>query len=150
MLHVALNHMHSALRWVILILMLVTIIDSAVRMYRPFKENEKKLALVTLILLHTQVLIGLVLYFVSPSMQTYLSQDFIMKDPVARFFVVEHMLGMVLGAVLVTMGYSKAKKQAESWAKHKLLFYYYLFALLIILFSIPWPFRQAGANLGWF
>jgi uncharacterized protein YacL len=150
MLHVALNHTHSALRWLIIILLLATVIDSAVRMYRPFKENEKKLALFALIVMHTQLLIGLVLYFVSPNMQGFFAKGGIMKDAVARFFVVEHLMGMVLAAVIITVGYSKAKKQAESWAKHKFLFYHYLFALLIILLSIPWPFRQAGANLGWF
>lgn len=144
------NHIHSALRWLILILMLATIIDSLIRMYRPFKENERKLALFTLITLHTQVLIGFVLYFFSPRMKGFFAAGDIMKNAVSRFFVVEHLTGMLIAAILVTMGYSRAKKQAESWAKHKLLFYYYLFAFIVILVSIPWPFRQAGFGLGWF
>ncbi|MFN0030763.1 MAG: hypothetical protein ACKVOR_01240 [Flavobacteriales bacterium] len=148
--HIALNHIHSALRWVIILLLVATIIDSLVRMYRPFKENEKKLALFTMIAMHTQLIIGLLLYFISPNMQTLLAKDHLMKDTVARFFVVEHLVGMLLAIFLVTYGYRKAKQQAESWAKHKLLFYYYLFAFIIIMLSIPWPFREAGYGLGWF
>lgn len=148
--HIGFNHLHSALRWLIIILLLATIVDSLIRMYRPFKENERKLALFTLIAMHIQLLTGLVLYFISPAMRGFFAAGDIMKNSVARFFVVEHLMGMVLAVVLVTVGYSKAKKQAESWAKHKMLFYYYFFAFIIILLSIPWPFRQAGANLGWF
>ncbi len=148
--HIYLNELHSALRWLIIILLLATIIDSAVRMYRPFKENERKLALFALIALHTQALIGFALYFVSPMMRGFFAKGDIMKDAVSRFYVVEHLAGMLIAAVLVTLGYSRAKRQAQSWAKHRILFYYYLFAFLIILISIPWPFRQAGASLDWF
>ncbi len=144
------NHIHSALRWLIIFLMLATIIDSLIRMYRPFKENERKLALFALITLHTQVLIGFVLYFFSPMMKGFFATGDIMKNSVPRFFVVEHLAGMLIAAILVTMGYSRAKKQAEAWAKHKLLFYYYLFAFIVILVSIPWPFREAGLGRGWF
>ncbi|MFM9986386.1 MAG: hypothetical protein ACKVOK_14195 [Flavobacteriales bacterium] len=144
------NHIHSALRWLIILLMLATIIDSLMRMYRPFKENERKLALFALITLHTQVLIGFVLYFLSPMMKGFFAAGDIMKNAVPRFFVVEHLAGMLIAAILVTVGYSRAKKQAEAWAKHKLLFYYYLFAFIVILLSIPWPFREAGLGRGWF
>ncbi len=148
--HIGFNHLHSALRWLILLLLIATIVDSAVRMYRPFKENERKLALLTLIAMHIQALIGLVLFFISPVMKGFFTAGDIMKNTMSRFFVVEHLLGMALAVVLVTLGYSKAKKQAESWAKHKMLFYYYLFAFIIILLSIPWPFREVGKGLGWF
>lgn len=148
--HTGLLHLHSALRWVAIILMLATIIDSLVRMYRPFKENEKKLALFTLISLHTQLLIGILLYFVSPTIKGFVEAGHIMKTPVARFYIVEHLLGMLLAIVVVTIGYSRAKRQAESWAKHRMIFFYYLTAFILILLSIPWPFREAGAGRGWF
>jgi hypothetical protein len=46
------------------------------------------------------------------------------------------------------MGYSKAKKKAEDSQKFKTTFWYYLIGLVLILVSIPWPFRGLGA--GWF
>jgi formate/nitrite transporter FocA (FNT family) len=59
-------------------------------------------------------------------------------------------LGMVIAIALVTIGHVKAKKQSESWAKHKLIFTYYTIALILILISIPWPFRMVGEGRGWF
>jgi len=148
--HTGLLHLHSALRWLAIILMLATIIDSLVRMYRPFRENERKLALFTLIALHTQLLLGLVLYFTSPMIEGFIQAGGIMKNPVARFLIVEHFIGMALAIILVTIGYSRAKRQSEHWLKHKMIFFYYLVAFILILISIPWPFREAGAGRGWF
>lgn len=148
--YTGLLHLHSALRWVALILMIATIIDSLIRMYRPFKENERKLALFSLISLHTQLIIGALLYFVSPIISTAIEQGHVMKNPIGRFYLVEHLLGMLIAIVLVTVGYSKAKKQSEHWSKHRIIFFYYLVAFILILISIPWPFRLVGEGRGWF
>lgn len=148
--HTGLLHLHSALRWLTLLLMLLTITDSLIRMYRPFKENERKLAMFAMITLHIQLIIGIALYFVSPTIKGFMEAGHIMKTPVARFYIVEHLLGMMLAIAVVTIGYSRAKRQAEAWAKHRMIFFYYLAGLLLILLSIPWPFREAGAGRGWF
>ncbi len=148
----ALLHAHSGLRWVVLILMIATIADSAIRMYRPFKESERKLALFALISLHTQFLLGIILYILSPTMRSIFSghPEDIMGRSINRFWVVEHPLMMVLAVILVTVGYTRAKRQSEHWAKHRMTFFYYLAALLLILLSIPWPFREVGLGRGWF
>ena len=148
--HTGLLHLHSALRWVALLLLVLTIADSAIRMYRPFKENERKLAMFAMITLHTQVLIGIALYFVSPMIKGFMEDGHIMKNSIARFYIVEHLLLMLLAIAVVTIGYSRAKRQAEAWAKHRMIFFYYLVGLILILLSIPWPFREAGAGRGWF
>jgi hypothetical protein len=57
---------------------------------------------------------------------------------------------MLIAIALVTVGYSKAKKQSEHWSKHRIIFFYYFFAFIIILISIPWPFRLVGEGRGWF
>lgn len=143
-------HLHSFLRWVGLFLMLVTIVDSLVRIYRPFLNNERKLSLFTMIILHTQLLIGIALYFVNDWHLQLADFGSVMKNPVSRFYLIEHFLGMVIAIALVTIGHVKAKKQSESWAKHKLIFTYYTIALILILISIPWPFRLVGEGRGWF
>lgn len=143
-------HAHSGLRWVALLLLVATIVDSLVRMYRPFKENERKLALFTLISLHTQLIIGLILMFVGERAKAYFAAGDIMKNSVSRFFLVEHTVGMLLAIALVTVGYSRAKRQSEHWSKHRMIFFYYTAALLLILVSIPWPFRSIAAGSGWF
>lgn len=141
-------HLHSTLRWVVLILLVVTIVDSLIRMYRPVTNTEKKLALFTLASVHLQILIGLALYFFGDHVTEMIAQGDVMKDSVSRFWVVEHFAGMVIAAVFITVGYSRAKRQAEKWAKHRMIFIYYLVGLLLILASIPWPFREAAKALG--
>ena len=46
--HKVLVDVHSVLRYVILVLMLVTIVDSIVRMYKPEDDADRKLALFSL------------------------------------------------------------------------------------------------------
>lgn len=146
----ALLHIHSTLRWVVVILMIVTLVDSLVRMYKPFNETDKKLALFTLISVHTQLLVGLVLYFMKVGEWVAYAPEGVMKNSAARFWVVEHFLGMVLGITLITIGYSRAKRQSEKWAKHRMIFFYYLVGFIIIMASIPWPFRAEGIARPWF
>lgn len=148
----ALLHAHSGLRWIVLILMITTIADSAIRMYRPFKESERKLALFALISMHMQLLIGILIYAFSPTMRAIFSghSEDIMGVSANRFWVVEHPLMMIVAVILVTVGYSRAKRQSEHWAKHRMTFFYYLAALILILLSIPWPFREVGLGRGWF
>lgn len=144
-----LQHLHSALRWVVLILLVVTIADSLIRMYRPVNETDKKLALFTLISVHTQALIGLLLYFFGEKVTNIIANEpWIMKDGVNRFWVVEHLAGMLLAAVLITVGYSRAKRMSEKWAKHRMIFVYYLVGFILIMLSIPWPWREAAEKFG--
>jgi hypothetical protein len=74
----------------------------------------------------------------------------VMKEPFSRFFTVEHTLGMLIAIILIHIGKAQARKQISDKAKHKRTLIFYLLALLIILASIPWPFRQVGAGSHWF
>ncbi len=148
--HDILLSLHSILRYVLLILILVTIIDSLVRMYKPEDDADKKLALFSLIIMHTQILIGLGLYFISPLIKTLMQAGKVMSESFPRFWVVEHMVGMIVAAILITIGYSRSKKQDSNWAKHRFILVYYSIALIIILLMIPWPFREVGAGRGWY
>lgn len=144
-------HLHSALRWIVLILMVATIIKCFIRIYRPFRRSDEKLPRFTLIAFHTQILVGILLYAFSPTMHHYFmvrSND-IMGDSTMRFWVVEHPLMMLIAAIVLTVGYVRAKRQSLPWAKYRMIFFYYLAALLFILVSIPWPFRESLGR-GWF
>ena len=61
-----------------------------------------------------------------------------MSQPEIRMMVVEHPLMMILAIVLITMGFSKHKKQTTDNAKFKTIFMYYGIALLFVLSRIPW------------
>ncbi|KAA3629910.1 MAG: cytochrome B [Bacteroidetes bacterium] len=138
-----LKHAHSGFRWIVLLLLIITIISAFSKRKSgvAMKSEDKKLPLFTLIATHIQLILGLVLYFISP--YVVFAAD-TMKDSLRRFYTVEHIALMIVAIVLITIGYSKAKK-AESW---KPVFTYYLIGLILILISIPWPFRNLGA--GWF
>jgi membrane protein DedA with SNARE-associated domain len=135
---------HSGLRWIALVLLLLAI-------YNAFtaKEYEKKHRLVNMfamISLHTQLLIGLALYFTSDKVQFI---EGWMKSPLLRFYGMEHLAGMLIAIVLVTIGHSKSKKATESSDKFKAIKIWYVLALILILAFIPWPFRTV-LGAGWF
>ena len=74
----------------------------------------------------------------------------VMKNSVLRFFAIEHLIGMLIAIVLIHIGYSYAKKNIPDAVKHKRTLVFFGLALLVILISIPWPFRAVGADRTWF
>jgi hypothetical protein len=56
---------------------------------------------------------------------------------------------MLVAIVLITMGYSKSKKAATDAEKFKKIKVFYLIGFILIVASIPWPFRTALGG-SWF
>ncbi len=135
-------HAHSGLRWVVLILLIVAIVNAAKSQSSGnYTKKDKMINLFTMISLHIQLLIGLGLYFTSDKVR-FISG--MMGDTFLRFFAIEHIFGMIVAITLVTIGRSKAEKKLEgSRDKHRKIMKTYLYALIIILLTIPWPFREA-------
>ena len=69
--------------------------------------------------------------------------------PAQRFFGMEHLAGMLLAIIAITIGYSKSKKGQDAQAKFKAIKIWYVLALILVLAFIPWPFRTA-LGAGWF
>lgn len=138
-------HAHSGLRWVALFLLLAAVAVAIGKWQGrgTYTDGNRKLYLFTLIAVHTQLIIGLLLFFISPKVNLSL-----LSDKLYRFYTVEHTAGMLLAIVLVTIGYSRSKRVRDAVAKHRLVGIFYGLGLLLILASIPWPFRIAGA--GWY
>ncbi|MGB5025721.1 MAG: hypothetical protein WBO44_10240 [Saprospiraceae bacterium] len=133
--------LHSWLRWVVLALAVWTILEN----YKGWKSDlaynptVKKWNTFFIASLHTQLVIGLILYlFVSPMMQNILS-DFgaSMKNSETRFWSVEHIFGMILGIAIAQIGSIKSKKQATDSAKYEVAFKWFLAGFIIILLMIP-------------
>lgn len=145
----ALIFLHSILRYVILILILLAIGRhmSAMGSKRLVNNGDKKIDLFLLISAHTTLLIGLILYFAGDvGFSLFKDAPFseIMKNKTARFFALEHPTGMIISVILITIGRGKVKRAVDASA-HKKAFWFFLIALILILASIPWPFR---AELG--
>jgi hypothetical protein len=143
--YIGLLHLHSALRYVVLILLIIAVIKALIawRSKKNFASSDKKLYLFTLVAVHIQLLIGLVLYFVSPIVdQAYADFGAAMKNPALRFWAVEHFTVMLVAIILITIGYSSSKKATQDVTKHMRVGLFYLIGLALILISIPWPFSS--------
>ncbi len=129
---------HSHFAWLVLLGIAVAVIVAAIAFFSKKQSVQlKTFALVGLILSHLQLLMGIVLYFVSPYGLNNLSGDS-MKDSFARMLAVEHPLTNLIALALITIGYSKSKKQAGTLAASKTVMIYYGLGLLLILSRIPW------------
>ena len=153
-LHNILLHLHSAGRWVVLLLLVIAIFNSLVAGGRPFIKSDNRTGLLLTIVVDLMLLIGLALWYFGPygyeQIQNAGSMSAVMKDSTARFFAVEHITAMLIAVILIHIGKAQAKKSISDRAKHRRTVIYYLIALIIILVSIPWPFMQNGAGRGWY
>lgn len=129
------RQLHSGFRYIIFVLLIAAIIQSLLGWLnrKPYTELNRKINLFTLISAHTQLLIGIVLFFISPNVQFNANT---MKNDTTRYFTVEHWVMMLIAIVLITIGYSKSKKIVMPESKHKTIAIYYLIGLLIIIGTI--------------
>lgn len=139
-------HAHSGFRWILLIVLAITFLITLTRWLSksPSESGLKALSLTTLISAHLQLVIGLGLYFMSPRFN-FSAAD--MKNEIARFFMLEHSLIMLIAIALITIGHSIGKKKSGI-VRNKTLAIYYGVALVMILYMIPWPWQGFGVN--WF
>src|SRR5260370_19538263 len=115
--------LHSLNRFILIALLLIVIVRAFMGMQNKsaFSSTDDKLSLFLFISTHTQLLLGLILYFVSPAV---IFSSASMKEAVARYWLVEHISGMLIAIVLITLGRILSKKLSDSTAKHKRLFIY--------------------------
>lgn len=137
-------HLHSFWAYLVLGVLLITIINSIAGLTGKKEFDDKKdlrLALFSLIFTHIQLLIGLVLWFVSPlGLGAIKSNGMgeVMKDSALRLNVIEHPLMMIIAVVLITIGFSKHKKKLSANAKFKTITIFYVLTLVVMLSRIPW------------
>ena len=138
--YTGLQHTHSGLAYLALLALVLVIIWALVGALsgREFQEKDRKIALIAFILCHIQLLVGLILYFVSPVGYELLSGGGAMSDAAARLTALEHPLINIVAIVLITIGYSRAKKLESSTAKFRSIYMLYAVGLVLILSRIPW------------
>jgi len=136
-------HLHSILRWIILLLLLVCLLQAISK-----SPAVRKASLWLMISAHLMLIVGIYqLFFGRYGITKGLPAGIeLMKDKFYRFFWIEHPLMMLLAIILITVARGKAKVlnyKAVGW----LLF----IALLLILAAVPWPFREiVGEGRAWF
>ena len=122
-----------------MLFLLIAIINSIAGLaaHREFVKKDRILGLVALIVVHIQLVIGLILYFTSTKGIQALSAE-TMKVSESRLYALEHPLMMIIGIALITIGYMKSKKQSSDAGKYRMIWIYYLIGLVLILLRIPW------------
>lgn len=152
-LYTAMLHLHSFGRWIVLLLLLIAVFRSLSAGNDDFTRRDQRIGLLLTIVADIMLLIGIYLYIAGPWGYQLIKASGMseaMKNPVARFYGVEHLVGMLIAITLLHIGKAQGKKQLSSKAKHRRTAVFYVVALLVMLASIPWPFREVGEGRGWF
>lgn len=126
---------HSVLRYFILLFLFIVVVRSFMGWQKKssYLPLDDKFSFWLFIFTHTQLIIGLIVYFISPAVIFSAAS---MKDSVARYWLVEHITMMIIAITLITMARITAKKMTEAVAKHKRQFIFNTIALVIILVAI--------------
>jgi hypothetical protein len=126
----------------VLIILIIAVVNAIVKSVggKEYSAKDFRISLFTLIVSHIQLLIGIVLYFVSPRFAVFseLGMGGVMKDAVNRLYLIEHPLINIIVVALITIGYSKHKKKLTSAPKLKTLAVFYTIALVLLVSRIPW------------
>jgi hypothetical protein len=136
--------LHSLLRWALIIFLVINIIRVNVEAGEDFDSTDRKWSLRLLITAHINLLIGVYQYFryFSNTLIEHYTAGDIMKRTDLRFWLVEHPTLMILSIALITIAHIKSKKTGNALKKHRLMSWLYIFALIIMIAGIPWPFRE--------
>ena len=132
-----LQSIHSTLAYVVLAALVIAIVNSFLGLSskRNFEKKDRSFALIALIFSHIQLVVGLALWFTSPLGKAAMSN---MSDAALRLTAMEHPLINIIALVLITMGWSKHKKEDSSNGKFKKIAYLYAIGLVLIFSRIPW------------
>jgi len=138
-----LQFLHSYWAYLVLVVLVISTFNALIKFFsnKPFGAIDFRLALFTLITMHIQLLIGIILYFTKDYFSTIEAvggMGEVMKNAALRNIIVEHPTTMIVAIALVTIGYSKHKKKLVSKPKFKILSIFYTLALILVLAKIPW------------
>ena len=129
--------LHSGWAYLAVLLLFVAAINATIGYMtkKEFLPKDRKIALFALTAIHIQLVIGIIIYFVSPLGKASFGQ---MKDAALRLTSLEHPLLNLIAIALITIGWSRHKKAANSEAKFKAVSFFYAVGLVLILIRIPW------------
>lgn len=132
--------LHSGWAYIALILLVFAVINALIGIAskKEFYKRDRMISLLALISVHIQLVIGFVLYFVSPLGLKAFSTEGAMKIPELRLTMLEHPLINIIAITLITIGWSKHKKVMTGLQKFKSIGIFYAIGLILILSRLPW------------
>lgn len=137
-----LNNIHLYWAYLVLLVLIICIFNAITGKIKgkDFESRDLRLSLFGLIFSNIQLLIGLILYFLSPwfDQSSNLGIVSVMKDAQKRLFLVEYPFINILAIVLITIGWSVHKNQSDPAKKFLRIALFYGLGILLLLNRIPW------------
>tara|TARA_B100000575_G_C23123798_1_gene650735 strand:- start:2050 stop:2469 length:420 start_codon:yes stop_codon:yes gene_type:complete len=135
-----LKTVHSYWAFFVIAILFIAILNALIRIIskKSFNSTDLRISLFGLIFSHIQILIELILYFISPWFDQWYSLGMgVMKNNESRLYLVEHPITNLLAIFFITIGWSLHKKQSESSKKFLRIFLLYGFGYILLLSRIP-------------
>ena len=136
------KQLHSWSAYIVLLVLIAAVINALigyVKKKKYFEVKDLRLSLFALIFSHIQLLLGLLVYVVTPRLQMWgEGAKVVMKDSLSRLLLLEHPLMNIIAIVLITIGWVKLKKQTDVRQMFAKIALFYGIALVILLSRIPW------------
>lgn len=144
--YTGLLHLHHWMPFLWLLLILVVLVQNFLvwKSDREFTASLKRQNTITIVLTHIQVTVGSVM-LIGFNMDMFSDMGTLMGDAAMRFKYVEHPTTMLLGAVLITIGNAKSKRQEAAKNKAKTVVIWFGIGLLLIALRFPWEAFLQGA-----
>ena len=137
-----LQTIHSFFAYGVLAILILAVINAISGLVgnRMFTiEKDYRLSLFALILSHIQLVLGLILFFVSANgLKAIQELGMGGMNSAARLLAVEHPFINIIAIVSITIGWSRHKKFMEGKKKFKSIAIFYGLGLALILSRIPW------------
>ena len=136
-----LKTVHSYWAFFALSILFIAILNALIKIIskKSFNSVDLRISLFGLIFSHIQLLIGFILYFLSPWFNQWSSLGIgVMKNNESRLYLVEHPITNILAILFITIGWSLHKKQSESSKKFLRIILFYGVGYVLLLSRIPW------------
>jgi hypothetical protein len=140
-----LKGLHNIVRWVVVLGGLYAVVLSLQGFFTrtAWTATVQRAGLIFTSALNIQLVLGILLYFVSPYIQGLMSgmridMGAIMADRQSRFFAIEHWFTMILAVIIAQVAYSLAKRARDDRSKFVRSSIGYTLAALLIAYGIPW------------
>ena len=101
---------------------------------KSFRVNDLRISIFGIIFSQIKLLIGLILYFISPWFDKWCSMGMgVIKNKESRFYLVEYPITNILAIILINIGWSLHKRQSESSKKFIRIALFYGFGFVFLI-----------------
>lgn len=136
----AIKTLHSYFAYFVLLMLIVAVANAIIGFTtnKKFTAKDLRISLFALIFTHLQLVVGIILYFISQKGFKMIQANGMKLESAERLLALEHPLVGIIAIVLITIGWSKHKKQETAKRAFGKIALFYGIGLLLILSRLPW------------